>query len=283
MIKSKSLKRYVLDNIDNGSLTEKENVELAKKVELNDTDAREKMIKCNMHIVRSLVDSFCKNDEQYTDILQSGFIGLMNAIDRYDWRKGSFGTYARRWINKYIRLSLYEINNLIAMPEELSRITIMINAIRNRMFSELGRNPTYDEMLRHHDMIKLINQGKLHKANVQTLLKINIYESLDANIDEEGNASYSDILEDQTRDISEDVISQDLIRELLRTLPDRDTIIVKLYLGLDDEAPMNFKQISERIGLTRQMCCVIYNKSINKLQKRFKEVMQITTGKNCNN
>ena len=271
MLKSKNLKKYVIDNINNPSSTDETNIILAKKIESGDDNARNEMIESNMYIVKSIVDSFCKNDEQYTDILQSGFIGLINAVDRYDWTKGDFTQYARAWINKYIRLSLYEISNLIAMPEELSRITIMLNAIRNRLFGDLGRNPTYDEMLMHHDVKKLIKQGKLHKANVHTLLRINIYESLDAPIDENDNVTYVDIIEDKLSKIDEELVSKDLINELLRTIPKRDRLIVKLYLGLDNEGPLNFKEIGERVGLTRQMCCVIYNKSIDKLQKRFKE------------
>ena len=269
MSKVRDIRKFVTDNIPSRKLDENSNTKLGIEMMKGSAKARELLIKNNMILVKNLVDAFCKDDNQYEDMLQSGYIGLICAVDGYNYNLGLFIPYASKWINKYIRLSLYEISNLIEMPEEMSRIAMMINAIKNDMYSKLGRTPTYDEISEHKDVIKLMNQNKLNKKSLKVLLKLNGYDSLEQYVSNQTDTRYIDILEDQQATVDKSIISENLVSEILRTLPDRDANVVTMYLGLCGHPKLSFQEIGDKLDLTKQRCSGIYSESIEKLKKRF--------------
>ena len=277
MSKLRCTKTFVLKNIKHKKLNESRNLELAIEMQKGSSKARTELIETNMILVKNIVDNFYKNNEQYQDLLQSGYLGLIYAVDRYNYTKGPLIPYATNWVNKYIRLSLYEISNLIEMPEEISRISMVIAAVRNKIYSEIGRTPTYDEIYDDSDIQKLVKQGKVHKSNIKTLLKLSSYESLDVPISDEYDTCHIDILaDDSLGNVDDDIISDDLIDECLRTLNDNGKLVVKMYLGLDGKGSRSFQQISDEIGLTKQRCSGIYAESIARLKKRFSDSNKYT-------
>ena len=245
------------------------NEKLAKLVAQGDMSAREQLILSNMGLVNKIASDFCKDDSQMEDIVQSGYVGLIKAIDKYNIKKGKFSYYISLWIKKYVRMEIYKSKNIASTPPEVMRISIALNTISNRLYDKLGRNPTESEILQDSDTQSLLANNKFKESDLDLYLNLNNYYHLESSISESSEITFLDILEDTDTDHEESVLSQDLIKECLRTLNDREQKIITLYLGLDGGKPMTYSEVADKVGISMQRCAIIYKESIEKLQRRF--------------
>ena len=246
-----------------------ENERLAKLVAEGDMDARERLILNNMALVKKIANDFCITNTTMEDVLQAGYVGLIKAVDKYNIRKSKFSYWASIWIKKYIRMEIYRSHNIVSAPTEVIRISIALKTISNRLFDNLGRKPTRDEILEDADTQELLANKKFKESDLDLYLNLNHYYELESTISDSSDITFLDILEDTSIDYEESVLSQDLIKECLKSLSERERNIVKLYLGLDGEKPMTYMEISETIGISMQRVAIIYTNSIEKLRKRF--------------
>lgn len=258
-------------NLAEGSINyNDDNERLTKLVAQGDMNAREQLILINMPLVKKIANDFCDNQDQMDDVLQSGYVGLITAVDRYNSKKGKFSYYASLWIKKYIRMEIYNAKHIASSPPEVIRISIALKTISNRIHDELGRNPTELEILQDPDTQVLLDNKKLKREDLGLYLNLNHYYELESTISDTSEVTFLDILEDTSMDHEESIESQDLIQECIRTLSQREQKIVTLYLGLDGDAPMTYQDVADVIGISMQRCAIIYTDAIKKLQKRFK-------------
>lgn len=240
-----------------------EEIELAKRVEQGDEAAKEQLIKANLRLVVSVAKKYMNRGMHLLDLIQEGGLGLMKAVDKYDWRKGfKFSTYATWWIRQAITRAIAEQSRTIRIPVHMvETINKMIRTSR-KLMQQLGREPTDEEIAR--DM-------EIDTEKVEDIRKVSqLPVSLETPVGEEDDAELGDFIEDREVPTPDEAALENLLREhlleALEGLSEKERSVLKYRFGLGEEVPHTLEEVGNIFGVTRERIRQIESKALRKLR-----------------
>jgi len=230
-------------------LTAEEEVDLAKRIERGDREAKERMINSNLRLVVSIAKRYQGHGLSLLDLIQEGIIGLIRAVEKFDWRRGfKFSTYATWWIRQAVQRGVANKSRTIRIPVHIAEREQRIARAERTLAPKLGRQPTEEEVA-EHARLPLKQVLEVRKA-------ARAVTSLDRPIGSENEGALGDLFASEEAQPEEEVhvsLEQDVLRRAVAQLPEREREVVKLRYGLNgDRDPASLEAIGKQLGLTRE-------------------------------
>ncbi|MEW9078287.1 sigma-70 family RNA polymerase sigma factor [Terrisporobacter glycolicus] len=262
---SNAMKMYLKEIEEYKMLTPNEEIELAKDINDSIPEAKEKFINANYRLVVSIAKKYRKENVDMLDLIQAGNIGLIKAVEKYDYKKGfKFSTYATWWIKQSITRYIDDCENTIRIPVHLHQRINYIKRKKQELSNELQREPSLDELAEVCDMepdkiLEILKRDK-NVVSLDTPIKEDEDSSLVEFIPSDANLDDVVIHEVEQKNLREK------IDELLTGLNDQEQRVLRMRFGLDDDDPKTLEEIGKVFGVTRERIRQIEAKAIRKLR-----------------
>ncbi|MGH2978757.1 MAG: sigma-70 family RNA polymerase sigma factor [Solirubrobacterales bacterium] len=257
-------------------LSAREEVDLAKRCEQGDRDARERMVTANLRLVVSIAKKYRSEELALLDRIQEGVLGLMRAAEKFDWRRGfKFSTYATWWIREAIERGIQNKERTIRVPVHVLERERTIAKTERRLTKELEREPTDAEVAQAAKLsLRMIGEVRSAARTVT---------SLDKPVGDEDGASLGDLLPGEDQDPLEQLdlsLRCDVLKRAVANLPDaeRELITMRYGLGTGDHDPCPLTEAARRLGLSRNRARALEGRALARLaQRRELEALSSTT------
>jgi RNA polymerase primary sigma factor len=243
-------------------LTAEDEVSLAKRIEQGDKDAKDRMINSNLRLVVSIARKYQGNQVALLDLIQEGILGLIRAVEKFDWRRGyKFSTYATWWIRQAIERGISNKSREIRIPVHVVQRERKIGRAERKLFGQLGRKPTDHEIADEAELTLKQVQEVRDAARAVT--------SLDRPVGESETTSLGELFESADpppEELMEVSLRKEVLRRALSELPDREREVVRLRYGLSgNEHPKSVEEVVRRTGIPRDRVRRIESEALARL------------------
>ena len=248
------LRRYPL-------LNKVEEIELAKRIEAGDLEAKERMINSNLRLVVSIAKKYQGQELSLLDLIQEGIFGLIRAAEKFDYRKGfKFSTYATFWIRQAIQRGLANKARTIRIPVHIGQRERKIVRAERDLGARLGREPTDEEIAKEAEIPT--EQVEEVRAAARTVT------SLDRPVGEDGDTAFGDLLPNEGPELEEEVtvnLAKELLRRTVEDLPEPERSVIRMRYGIDGEEPKALRETGRQLELSAERVRQLESRALERL------------------
>lgn len=257
------VKMYLKDIGRTPLLTAEQEVDLAKRILQGDEQAKAQLCESNLRLVISIAKKYTGKNMHLLDLIQEGNIGLIKAVEKFDYTKGfRFSTYATWWIRQSITRAMADQARTIRIPVHMVETINRLGRVSKRLVQELGREPTIEELAKELDM-SVERVGEIQKIALDPI-------SLESPIGEEEDSKIADFIEDETGVSPVESATRSMLKgqllAVIDTLTPREQKVIRLRYGLDDGFPKTLEQVGQEFNVTRERIRQIEAKALRKLR-----------------